>query len=159
MMYFEVNFCTMKKTAFIVCFLLLGIQPLLAQKGKDTALKSVGAFSAIVLYNTYLAIGSIADAYEYGAYETEYVEELMQEQVATMDNLSETCDELLASGFLTDEADVHFVEEIQYALSLLKEQASALDYYLKADSEEAGSAFQEARSSAWEKISELLGIE
>jgi hypothetical protein len=146
---------------FIACLIAAAaLRPAQAQNDpKSVSLETLGVLSGMVMYNTYLTIGGIADGYEYEVYESEYVVQLMDEQISAMNNVILQFDELRQSGFVEDRADLDFIENIQEALNLLASEAQALKAYADTGEQEDVETFQDYRRRAWDKISGLLGIE
>ncbi|MCG3165172.1 MAG: hypothetical protein POELPBGB_00934 [Bacteroidia bacterium] len=129
-----------------------------AQTGKDAALETLGSSSGLLLYNTYLAIGAVSDAYVGECYKAELTIQLAQEQINTADLLIEQYKMLSASGFLTDPSDISFVEEITATFGHLKNQAVNLKAFAETGSATSQNDYEYNRGKAWEKISKLLGL-
>ena len=125
-------------------------------KGKDKALETIGTISGIALYNTYIAIGGVADAYAKEVYESDYIVQLMDEQVASLNGLQDKYNELLKSGFLTDKSDIDYIKEIIKAFGYLSDEAEGLSEMAKKGD---NTLFSKSRTKAWDKISDLLGFE
>jgi hypothetical protein len=130
-----------------------------AQTGKDQALETMGSVSAMLVYNTYLSIGAIADGFEKEAYDAETVKALMDEQDGAMNEIINSFDALLESGFVTSEGDKEYVDKLQEACGTLKEMADDLSTYSGNKSTGNADIFQATRNKAWGEISDILGLE
>jgi hypothetical protein len=126
---------------------------------ENTFLETLGAASGIMIYNTYVAIGSIADGYEYEAYDSAEVKVFMDEQAGAMQNMATQYQALLDSGYLEAQEDQEFVSELIVTCRLLSDQAGALTQYALTQSDDVAQAFQDYRSEAWQKIAYLLDID
>lgn len=130
-----------------------------AQTGKNEALESLGAISGMLVYNTYVGIGAIADGFSTDAYDAETVKSLMEEQQSAMTSIMESLDKLATSGFLTDPADKQYVNDAKDICNTLKTMAGHLAAYSQDKSTTNSDAFQASRTSAWKQISALLDFE
>ena len=130
-----------------------------AQSSNDAALETIGAVSGGMLYNSYTALGILADAYGAEAYEADFAVQLIDEQIAIYSSLKDQYKGLLDSGFLKDPNDQEFTRDIVITLDMLTDEANALKNYIESDSEDDAGYFQERRQLAWDKIAYLLGIE
>lgn len=122
--------------------------------------EAFGAVSSITVYNTYITIGAIADAYVNEVYDANRVKELMGEQTALLQSVMEMltkCKEVKSNG-LTSE-DVDYVQELIDCLSSLKKEAQGLSDYATTGSADAQNRYDVNREKAWEQISFLLGLE
>jgi hypothetical protein len=127
--------------------------------GKDTALETLGGVTALMLYNTYVCIGAIADGYGAEVYDDLTVEELMDEQIVSLTSVEQQLNTLLQSDFLTDADDRAFLTDAIATVKLLRDEADALADYAINLEEEAMTTYDTARTAAWKKIAALLGIE
>jgi hypothetical protein len=123
------------------------------------ALEAIGAFGGATLYNTYVVVGMLADAYTGEVYEYDYASELVGEQINMLNNFKQTLNDLLSSGFLTDTDDQNFAREMIACADLLLAEANALDGYFYDPSDANADAFQTSRTNAWDKVAALLGID
>jgi len=148
------------KTIFSALFsLLLLLNTVSAQSDKDAALETLGASGGLLLYNTYIAIGAIGDAYAGNSYEATYVKDITKEQIASIEAVIAQYNKLLSSGFLTDPEDKSFVGDIVMTLGYLKSEAKYLGDYADTNSESDSEKYQYNREEAWKKISKLLQLE
>lgn len=130
-----------------------------AQEGKEEALIALGSTSGLLLYNTYICIGAIADGYVGEVYTATRVGELMDEQVASMDAVIAEFNNLTDSGFVTDEGDLSYISDLILTMELLKREAKGLKAYAATGSDADSDEYNSARDTAWENIAELLGFE
>jgi hypothetical protein len=130
-----------------------------AQTGKVAALESLGMLAGHSAYNTYIAIGSIADGYSCDVYTSSYVQELMVEQVDMLYLLDSSMITLLNSGFVSDEEDQASILQVREIYRLLINQANALKSYAISGSTEDADYFQVCRKKSWAAVSKLIGAE
>lgn len=130
-----------------------------SDEGKNAALRLIGGSMAAMVYNSYVSIGVIADAYESEAYDDEAVKSLMQEQVNMCVKLQEQLQGFVESGFTSDSNDLEYLNRFDGTLELLQEEANALMDYVDNPAELSAEQFQSARKAAWAEIADLLGIE
>ena len=122
-------------------------------------LETFGAVSGIVIYNTYIVLGTVADGFEGEVYDSATVITYIDEQVAVLQNLAEQFRKVYDARYMTDEGDQAFLLELETACNLLRDQALALTTYVIDGTDEKADAFQEKRTMAWDKIAWLLEIE
>jgi hypothetical protein len=125
----------------------------------DAMLEAFGASLGMMLYNTYLAIGSVGDAYEAEAYDAATVTALMDEQMNSMSTVGGQLRQLDDVLVLEDEADRVFVRDAVLVIDDLNSMARHMKAYANSLATADADAFQSARSGAWGKIAVLLGIE
>ncbi len=138
---------------------LLVVNSTYAQKGKDAALETFGSSSGLLLYNTYLALGTVSDAYAGECYKADLVKQLSQEQINSLELMVTQYNKLLESGFLTEASDKSFVTDMVVILGYLKNQAKYLNAYSESGSAEDTEKYEYNRNEAWTRISKLLGFE
>lgn len=126
---------------------------------EDAALHTLGATSGLLVYQTYMVIGAVADGHNAEAYTKETVNTLMDEQIASCTNINDSYQKLLASGFLTSKGDQDYVRELMATISVLKEEATALKAYVNNSTDANVQTYQKARTQAWDLISKLLGFD
>jgi hypothetical protein len=127
----------------------------MSAQGKDVALETIGAITAIAVYNTYIAIGAVADGYADEGYKPDYVNTLMEEQVSAMEGLTTQLHDLQTSGFITDPEDDAYIEEFVTVVGYLREEAEGLKKIVEGGGNDL---YEESREKAWAKISELLDL-
>ncbi|MNK00395.1 hypothetical protein D3C87_181790 [compost metagenome] len=121
--------------------------------------EAFGGVSSITVYNTYLTIGAIADAYVGEVYTSDRVKELMGEQIAMMQSVIEMlskCQVAKSNGLTAD--DVLYIKELIACLESLKGEAQGLSDFT-GGSADAQSRYNTYREKAWEQIKDLLGLE
>jgi hypothetical protein len=152
---------TMKKTLILCLLLWAGIPAAQAQTPdpKTVMLESFGATSGMLVYNTYIVIGVIADSYEGEVYDSTEVSTYVIEQISAMENMARQYQALYDAAYLEDPADQDMVQEFVAVCGMLRDEAQALLDYIADPTIEKGTVFQEKRTSAWESIAYLLGIE
>jgi hypothetical protein len=122
--------------------------------------EAFGGVSSITVYNTYITIGAIADAYVNEVYDANHVKELMNEQTAMLQSVIEMlskCKEVKSNGLTED--DVLYVQELMDCLTSLKKEAQGLGDYATTGSEDAQNRYDTNRDQAWVQIKSLLGLE
>ncbi len=148
----------MKKIASLLLSSVLVFNVAFAQKEKDVALETIGAASGLLLYNTYLAIGTVSDAYAGQCYKADVTTQLAQEQINTAELLANQYNLLLESGFLTDKDDKAFVTEIVLTFGYLKNEATYLKAFVESGSDKDTKKYEDNRNEAWTRISKMLGL-
>lgn len=126
------------------------------EDGKNKALESIGVLSAVTIYNTYLAIGAVADGYG-TAYEDDYVVSLMEEQKSLLANTIDQLNLLTASDYL-DTNDKEFVKQTTDCLNYLKMEAEAMSKYVGSKTQADLDSYNFYRDRAWNMIEDLLGL-
>lgn len=121
--------------------------------------EAFGGVSSISVYNTYIAIGAIADAYVNEGYNADRVKELMGEQTSMLQSVIDMLSkcQVAKSNGLSDD-DILYVKELIACLQSLKGEAQGLSDFVIAGSEEAQNRYNQNRDKAWGEISSLLGL-
>ena len=140
---------------FVFILLLFTIAPLSAQ---EEALSTIGTLGASNLYVTYLAIGALADAHSSDVYDDAQVIQLMQEIMNLIRTSGEALNTLQQSGILEGD-DLEYVSDMLSAYNLLLNQAHGYKEYAATGEQKYANLYDSSRTSAWEKIVVLLGIE
>ena len=122
-------------------------------------MEAFGGISAISMYNTYLGIGAVADAYSVDKYKSDYVQTLMNEQIGMIDAVNEMLEKVVndKSGNVPVE-DQTYINNIVKTFSYLKDEAIGLRDYSKNEDTISSEKYETNRKLAWEMISELLGF-
>lgn len=126
----------------------------------DDVRQAFGGISSISVYNTYLTIGAVADAYVNNVYTGDRVRELMAEQKALLQSVIEMLDQCQtpkSNGLSAD--DVEYVKELIACLKSLKGEAQGLSDFATTGSESDQENYNFFRDRAWTQLSALLGIE
>lgn len=125
---------------------------------KNDALVTIGTVSAFALYNTYLAIGAIADAYGSDVYTAQQVGDLMKEQLNMLPVVKDQVNTLMISGYLDAPEDSEYCLKIMNCIDLLLLEAGGLSEYALNGDADAQLNYAHAREDAWDLITELLQI-
>jgi hypothetical protein len=151
----------MKKIIIAFCLILSGITIFsqTCEQRESKLLESLGGFSAAALYNTFAALGGIADGYGNTGYDSVTVFNLVGEQKRLIENLVKLLDELKSGNYLKDTADTNFVSSISDTFNGLKKQAELLLDYIKTKKRTILDSYDDQRSKNWKEISKIMGIE
>jgi hypothetical protein len=147
----------MKNIVFIL-FLLVNVIGVKAQT-TDKVLEFTGSLASVAAYNTYITIGAIADGYVNDVYDTEYTSTLMDEQISMLKEVKRLATEAINESKVLSDDDKVYVMQLNEALSYLIKEAESLKEYAITGSDESSTRYSTNRNLAWDKISELLGIE
>lgn len=149
------------RITLLLTFIFLNMNPVLSHaqddRGKNAALSTLGTQGSMLLYDTYVLIGAFHDGYVVDAWDQEMMLALLDEQSGLMVTLTESYDSLLISGYLVEE-DRLYLLEMKECARLLKNEADWLIAYVNYESDENHQQYLDARNKAWEKITEILGI-
>ncbi|WP_343748283.1 hypothetical protein [Fluviicola sp.] len=121
--------------------------------------EAFGGVSSITVYNTYITIGAIADAYVNEVYNANRVKELMGEQASMLQSVIDMlskCQVAKSNGLSED--DVQYIKELIACLQSLKGEAQGLSDFAVSGSEDAQNRYNQNRDKAWTQISALLGL-
>ena len=122
--------------------------------------EAFGGVSSIMVYNTYITIGAIADGHVNEVYNADRVKELMNEQTAMLQSVMgmlEKCKVPKSNGL--NEDDVEYIKDLIGCLESLKAEAQGLSDYATSGSEDAQNRYNTNRDKAWERIKALMSIE
>lgn len=122
--------------------------------------EAFGGVSSITVYNTYITIGAIADAYVNDVYTADRVKELMNEQTSMLQvviDMLAKCKTVKSNGLSED--DVEYIKELIDCLKSLKGEAQGLSDYAETGSEDAQNSYNKNRDKAWAQISALMGLD
>jgi hypothetical protein len=149
----------MKTVLSFLIVIFLSFSPAKAQCSDDM-LGAFGGVSAIAMYNTFVGIGAIADGYTNKQYDAQYVQTLMDEQIGMLTSVSDMLTKVIENNNNNvDVLDKDFMREILVAFDYLKLEAVYLKEYSNTKSTEASTSYDSNRQLAWDKISELMGLE
>lgn len=121
----------------------------------------MGSLSAVMLYNTYLTIGSIADMYTSETIKKDFALDLCAEQIGMLEAVRQAVQKVIddnSKGALVGD-DKAYVKELSATLGKLKNQVSFLEKYIKGANESDAKEYQKYREAAWVQIADLLGLE
>lgn len=144
----------MKKLLFTCC-LSAGIAFSASAQCNTTVLEAFGGAASIALYNTYITIGAIADAYVAKAYDADRVKDLMDEQISMMNVITGQFDKALSEGGLKT-GDKDFIRSAIECVTHLQNEARGLSEYAEEGS--GNELYSSSRNEAWKLISKLLGL-
>lgn len=147
------------KKWIITIVLAWGLIPTGNAQCSQHVLQAFGGTSSIALYNTYLAIGAIADGFVAEAYEGSYVVSLMNEQSSMLEVVKAQLQGALddkKSGMSED--DNAYLRQMITTLDHLRLEAEGLSKYAVDGSQEADKQYNDNRTKAWDLISEMLGL-
>jgi hypothetical protein len=147
------------KLIAIILFTFSGFSVARAQCDADVR-EAFGGTASIMIYNTYITIGAIADAHVNDVYDAARVKELMGEQTVMLQSvidMLEKCKVVKSNGLSGD--DVEYVKELIICLQSLKKEAQGLSDYADTQSTDAQNRYNTNRDKAWDQIKALMGIE
>lgn len=150
------------KKLFTICLLAClaftnNLNAQTSSKGKTEALETLGAVSAMMMYNTYITVGAISDGYD-KMYTKEKATTLLTEQVNGMDVIKNSLTKLLNSGFLESEDDKAYVRKAISCTEYLKKEAKGMINYMESNKKSDIEAYDDARNNAWKLIADMLGL-
>lgn len=128
-----------------------------AAAADDTCMEAVGAAHGANLFNTYTAIGAIADGYGKGVYDESDVQDLMTTEAGFIKALTGSLTKLEEQKGVSKQ-DRKALHQFIATYALLDAQARALLTYAKSNEDEDLKRFDEARKKAWTRIEDILGL-
>ena len=132
---------------------------LFSQSNSDNILlETVGALSAQGIYLTYSSIGTIADGYAGGTYDSEFAGPFLAELATLSQNAKDQLTLLLTSGILSTE-DISYVAHLITGYNYLQSEAEAYKQFINTGDEKYIEEYGKYRIQAWNLISELFGFE
>lgn len=123
---------------------------------KDLTLEAMGGLSAANLYQSYLAIGLLADGVEHKAFTTEGAANTLKivgSCIALVDAKLAKLEKLKL-----EPDDVASLQQIKTITALMRIQTQALETYWATGKAEHGEAYQRARKATWTGLSKVLGV-
>jgi|TARA_B100000315_G_C14257854_1_gene442752 hypothetical protein len=127
-------------------------------KDDDLLLGTVGYLSAQGIYLTYSSIGTTADGYATGTYDSDFAYEFLSELIDLSQNTIDQLTLLITSGILSNE-DITYVAQLITGYKFLISEAEAYNQYVRTDDEKYLDEYNKYREQAWDLISEILGFE
>lgn len=130
-------------------------------QASSAVLECMGSISSLMIYNTYVTIGSIADMYTTETIKKDHALELCSEQVAMLEVVRKAVKKVLDDndkGALGND-DKAYIKDLSIAIGHLKEQAANLEKYLNSGNESDAQQYQKYRKAAWNKIAQILDLE
>ncbi len=125
---------------------------------ENDVLETLGLMGGVSLYNTYILIGAISDAYANKGYTGELATELLNKQVALIDAQIQQY-KTVSKSFVKKTDDKVAITTINEIFEGLKTQATHVLEYIETDEVDAADKYEEQRLENWAKISEFLGME
>jgi 4-alpha-glucanotransferase len=123
-------------------------------------MEAFGGTSSIAIYNTYVAIGAIADGYVAKTYDSERVKSLMTEQTTMLQHAMDYIDAAVSEESTSlNESDLTYLADMKTCMEFLKDEAQGLHDYAAFGTDEANTAYDTNRNMAWSSIVYLLGLE
>ncbi|MFC2113734.1 hypothetical protein ACFLRI_00140 [Bacteroidota bacterium] len=148
-----------KKIVYLILMLSIGIHQSKAQNPeKELYLESIGIFSSQNIYLSYVYLGNLSDGYMYKALSRNFVEKLINEQIAFMQE-SEKQYIKLAESVYFDESGKAILQAQAEIMKLIQEQAAEFLKYIESGESKYVESYEIKRLASWEKISTLLGLE
>lgn len=126
--------------------------------GKGVVIQSLGASTYVVLYNTFLGIGSIVDGNLQGIYEDQLTIGLIDDQLRMINLVDTSYAKLLQTSFVSGAEDRKFIEGARGVLGNLYAYANNYKFYVNDKSPANKLRFEESRDKAWGSLSALLGL-
>jgi len=139
----------------LTTILVLGSLTVSTGFGQEEYLSTIGGLGASNLYMSFLTIGLLGDAFEYGVYEADTAKDILGEVISLNKASRVSLDTLVKEGKVSGEDRATVLEMIQ-AHSMLEKQAGELVKY--AGDKKLPNDFQFYRKKSWELISNILGI-
>jgi hypothetical protein len=124
---------------------------------REPILQTLGGLTAAHLYQTYLNIGFLADAWENDVYEAAEAKDLLAKLTALMDKVDQQLAELARAGL--DEDDQKALQRTRELAGLLREQAKELKAYWETSNKEHAAKYHKIREKVWAGITEVLKAE
>lgn len=151
----------MKKIILSVALFLLALPGFTqtCEEREAKLLESIGSLSAVYVYNTFTAIGSITDGYLKDAYKADFAVSILDEQENMLTVIIENMEGLVRDKSLKSQDDINYVKELSVLMKGLKKQSSLGRDFIKTAKTEISQEFEKQRKANWKKISDLLGIE
>ena len=123
----------------------------------ETCMEALGAVHSANLFNTYTAIGAVADGFSRDTYTKDDVRDLMATQTAFIDVLSKSLTTVDADVGTTS-PDRKTIAKLQEIYRLLKSEAMSLRAYSQSKKKSDLAAYDDSRARAWVEIEALLGL-
>jgi hypothetical protein len=120
-------------------------------------LETVGMLAGVQLYQTYLNVGMLADAYAEDVYETAEAKQLLGSVVGPLEKIEKQFDKVAALKLTKEDAAA--VARMKKIAGLLRQQGKSLQAYWDAGAEDDKKKYEEARQAAWKELSDLLDLE
>jgi len=146
----------MKKLLLVLAFLPFGFT---YGQCNDKVMESYGGTCSIALYNSYIAIGVIADGYFDEVYDDERIVGLMDEQLTMYDVIVEQLKAVRNDpSSKLSEGDKTYIDNVIKCWGHLKNEAQGLKNVATETNMEED-LYNTGRDAAWLIIAELMGFE
>lgn len=146
--------------SILLALVLFGTVSKSRAQSSTAVLECMGAMSAVVLYNTYITVGSIADMYAKEVIKKDYAATLSSEQIGMMQTLEKAMQKAIDEkgvAALKSEDKAYF-EEMLVAVGHLKQTATFLEKYIKNGNSADATTYDKHRNAAWDKIAVILDL-
>ena len=144
---------------FIITLITYSAQAQTCETRVNKLLVAVGSFSASTLYNTYAALGSIADGFGHDVYDAETVSNLVDAQLRMLDNLIKVMDELKTEKTLQTDSDITYANQSIDIMKGLKKQGQLMEEYVNTRKQARLDEYDAQRKKNWSAINKLMGID
>lgn len=153
----------MKKITVLLATIFLLSSSVFAQvtdEQKETKkLEVMGGLCAGYMYNTYITVGAVADAFVSEQYDKARSIELMKEQIGMIGSIVKMMQDMLDMKALKAQSDIDYTKEVIVVLKGLSQQAQYVIDFAEKKTDDASAKYDKQRLSNWSKISKLLGID
>lgn len=153
----------MKKITVLLATIFVLSSSVFAQvtdEQKETKkLEVMGGLCAGYMYNTYITVGAVADAFVSEQYDKDRTIALMQEQVGMIGSIVKMMQSMLDMKALKSQSDIDYTKEVIVVLKGLSQQAQYVIDIVEKKTTDANSKYDKQRLSNWSKISTLLGLD
>lgn len=119
----------------------------------------MGGLCAGYMYNTYITVGAVADAFVSEQYDKARSIELMKEQIGMIGSIVKMMQDMLDMKALKAQSDIDYTKEVIVVLKGLSQQAQYVIDFAEKKTDDATSKYDKQRISNWSKIAKLLGID
>jgi len=153
----------MKKITVLLATLFVLSSSVFAQvtdEQKETKkLEVMGGLCAGYMYNTYITVGAVADAFVSEQYDKARSIELMKEQIGMIGSIVKMMQDMLDMKALKAQSDIDYTKEVIVVLKGLSQQAQYVIDFAEKKTDDASAKYDKQRLSNWSKISKLLGLD
>ena len=120
-------------------------------------LETVGMLAGVQLYQTYLNVGLLADAYAEDVYESAEATQLLGSVVGPLEKIEKQLDKVAALKLTKEDAAA--VARMKKIAGLLRTQGKSLQLYWDTGLDDHNKKYEETRQAAWKELSDLLDLE
>ncbi|NCT73537.1 MAG: hypothetical protein GXC78_03330 [Chitinophagaceae bacterium] len=153
----------MKKITVLLATIFVLSSSVFAQvteEQKETKkLEVMGGLCAGYMYNTYITVGAVADAFVSEQYDKARSIELMKEQIGMIGSIVKMMQDMLDMKALKAQSDIDYTKEVIVVLKGLSQQAQYVIDFAEKKTDDASAKYDKQRLSNWSKISKLLGLD